>query len=112
MKKILFYVCVLVLSFVLWSCQVGAVSLTWDTNTESDLAGYRVYRGDVSGTYSMVLDVGNQTYYNDIVSDGVYFWVITAYDTSGNESGFSNEVSKNVDTTTPLAPGVLRFGSP
>lgn len=111
-KSILFYICILMVCFALWSCQAVAVSLVWDANTEGDLAGYRVYRGTVSGTYSLVEDVGDQTAYNDIVSDGGYYWVITAYDTSGNESDYSNEVNKIVDTIPPLAPGTLRFGTP
>ncbi len=112
-KLLLAYVFTLVISLALWSCTVAqAVPIMWDANTESDLAGYKVYRGTVSGTYSLVEDVGDTTNYNDIVPDGDYYWVVTAYDTSGNESLYSNEISKNVDTVSPLAPGTLRFGTP
>ncbi len=73
----------------------GGVTLTWDANTEGDLAGYRVYVGSASGQYGPPIDVGNVTNYTVTnLSEGqTYFFALTAYDTSGNESGFSNEVS-------------------
>lgn len=111
-KSILIYICVLTLCFALWSCQAGAVPLAWDAGPEGDIAGYRIYRGTTSGTYSLVEDVGNVTTYSDIVSDGTYYWVVTVYDTSGNESGYSNEVTRKVDTTAPAPLGTLRFPTP
>ena len=79
----------------------GGVTLTWDANTEGDLAGYRVYAGTVSGVYGPPIDVGNVTNYTVTnLSEGqTYFFAVTAYDTSGNESGFSSEVSA---TAAPL----------
>ncbi len=76
----------------------GEVTLTWDANTESDLAGYRVYVGTVSGVYGPPIDVGNVTTYKVTnLSEGqTYFFGVKAYDTSGNESGFSSEVSTTV----------------
>ena len=38
------------------------------------------------------------------VADGTYFWVLTAYDISGNESGPSNEVTASLDSTAPEPP--------
>ncbi len=73
----------------------GGVTLNWDANTEGDLAGYRVYVGSASGQYGLPIDVGNVTTYQVTnLSEGqTYFFAITAYDSSGNESGFSSEVS-------------------
>jgi len=41
----------------------GEVTLTWDANTETDLAGYKVFSGTASGTYDTnnPIDVGNWT---------------------------------------------------
>ncbi len=71
------------------------LTLAWDSNTEQDFAGYRVYYGTASRDYVDSIDVGNITTYRlDDLLDGVtYFIALTAYDTSGNESDFSHEVS-------------------
>ena len=39
--------------------------------------------------------------------DGTWYYVLTAYDTTANESGASNQVSTSIDTIAPLAPGGL-----
>lgn len=79
--------------------------LAWDPNAEADLAGYKVYYGITSGDYGFVVDVGNVTQW-DIPPDlnEQYFFVLTAYDTSGNESDFSNEVNHFFDQTAPGVP--------
>ena len=84
--------------------------LSWDANDwtiDPDLAGYKVYYGLLSGVYTTVIDIGLinpqgvPTYIVKPLADGEYFFVVTAYDSSGNESGFSNEVSKKVDSKPP-----------
>lgn len=95
------------------------IQLTCDPNTESDLAGYRIYQSNTSGDYNKTTDkvsevaIGPNTQpffdITDLVEDGrtVYF-VATAFDTNGNESGFSNELSYTVqDTTAPQPPSML-----
>ena len=79
----------------------GTIGLAWDSNTEADLAGYRVYYRPASSAYDNVVNAGLPTQSNSTVSytlsgltpGQIYFIAVTAYDTSGNESGFSNEVS-------------------
>ncbi len=80
----------------------GSVSLAWDPNAEADLAGYQLYYGQSSGNYQFTVDVGNQTTYTlSGLADGeTYYFAVTAYDTSGNESNFSNEIT----TTIPGIP--------
>jgi hypothetical protein len=90
------------------SASAGQVTLAWDPNTESDLAGYKVYYGTASGVYTSNIDVGNVTSFTVTgLQDGLlYFFAVTAYNTSAGESGFSNEVSAVVaslpDTTPPV----------
>jgi len=94
-KKLLcicvFYLCC---SGLAWAAEV---TLGWQPNTETDLAGYKLYRGIESGIYDTVVDTGDVISYTDsTLEDGVtYYYSLTAYDTSNNESGYSNEVSYN-----------------
>lgn len=93
------------------------VSISWNGNTESDLEGYKVYYGTSTHTYHDVIDVGPFTSaVIDGLSGGVaYFFAVTAYDTSGNESAASQEVratipaaSSNVYTLTITTRGAGR----
>ncbi len=75
--------------------QEGSLIVQWDPNTESDLAGYRVYYGEASGAYSHQIDVGNVTscQIHQLTVGKIYFVAVTAYDYWNNESRFSKEVS-------------------
>ena len=76
-------------------CLVAAdVTLAWDRNPESDIAGYRLYYGTVSRSYTQVVDVGNVVQRTLTgLAQGTYFFAVSAYNSSGLESGFSNEVA-------------------
>ena len=73
------------------------VSLSWDASELGDLAGYKVYYDtDESGyPYENSIDVGNVTSHtlSDLALGTTYHIAVTTYDTDGNESWFSNEVS-------------------
>src|SRR5437870_4525381 len=90
------------------------VTLTWDPNTEPDLAGYKLYYGLSSGSYPSSVDVGNLTSYtlSGLLEGRTYYFAATAYNRSLGESGFSNEVSKALADVTPptvsmTAPAVV-----
>jgi hypothetical protein len=80
--------------------------LTWAMNSESDLAGYIIYYGTASRTYSLLSTGvglsgdGSTGIPSKIISgllDGTtYYFGVTAYDATGNESTFSGEVSTSV----------------
>ena len=87
----------LILIMVFYSNVLSAqVTLAWDPNNEPDHAGYQVYYGTSSGIYTDSIDVNNSTTYtiSDLEGSQTYYFAVTAYNTSGDESGFSNEVSK------------------
>ena len=94
----------------------ATVTVMWDANTETDLAGYRLYQSDTSGVYTFgenhaieTIPAGTETVTIDDIPDGTYFCVLTAYDFGGNESGPSNEVEVTVDSVPPNAPVLLRI---
>lgn len=76
--------------------------LTWDPPTAPNVTGYRVYYGTSPGAYlqspGQGLSVGNVTTYTlmGLSSRTRFYFAVTAIDTVGNESGFSNEVSKDI----------------
>ncbi|WP_447964020.1 hypothetical protein [Nitrospira sp. Ecomares 2.1] len=58
-------------------------------NQETNLAGYRIYRGTNPGVYGVPTTVGKKitTYqYANLLTDKTHYFTITAFDASGNES--------------------------
>jgi len=73
------------------------VYATWSPNDESDLAGYKVYHGNASRQYGIPLVVKDTLATISGLQHGVkYFFAVTAFDTTGNESGYSQEVSLTI----------------
>ena len=72
-----------------------SITVTWDANSEEDLAGYKVYYGTSAGNYLSPVNVGNVTVYEitGLTADTRYYIALTAYDTSQNESEKSDEVN-------------------
>lgn len=117
----LIYGSLVILLFILLNAATAlavTVSIAWtapttntDGSTLTDLDGYKIHYGTASGIYTQTIDVGNVTTYEVMgLNEGsTYYFATTAYDTSGNESTYSNEVSKTVsgvDITAPIISGV------
>jgi hypothetical protein len=66
----------------------GTVSLAWDPVPAPDLAGYRVYHGPASRTYTAQSDVGLQTAttLTGLADCTTHHFAVKAYDTEGLES--------------------------
>jgi hypothetical protein len=91
----------------------------WDAPVENedgtpltDLAGYRVYHGTASGVYSEVSPLVTETRYTvpNLLTEQAYYFAVTALDTSGNESDFSDELERLAKAITPVidsGPGGL-----
>ena len=97
-------------SVLLFASVTAAYQLTlaWDENTEPDLEGYVLYGKrrlpcppyDYIDTYPLtkLADPSNPSCrITDLEEDVIYYFVVTAYDTQGNESDFSNIVSSKGD---------------
>ncbi len=76
----------------------GVVNLIWDANTEPDLAGHVVLRGEAPGATLQPLTTApiKETRYADRTAKaGVrYVYQILAVDKAGNRSGLSNRVEE------------------
>ena len=96
------------------------VTLNVDGSQCTDLAGYKIYYGAHSGLpydgtnipegaspidipLASLSDPANPFKNLSGIAGNLYWFVVTAYDTSNNESGYSNEVNM----IAPLAPVVI-----
>ncbi|MGB5065713.1 MAG: fibronectin type III domain-containing protein, partial [Candidatus Competibacter sp.] len=80
------------------------VTLAWDASS-GPVAGYHVYYSQQSGGYPTTPQqtTSNTTATVSNLADGAkYYFLVKAYDNSGNVSGPSNEVSKQFDPTPPI----------
>lgn len=117
--------------------QAFAVSLpfrlTWNRNTESDLAFYTVYYGPAPGIYTGLKDVTNLAspsiefcdinspdcdYTNAQIKPGTYYLTVTATDHALNESDFAQPLRVTADppsvpsTTSTIRPSTTSTVSP
>jgi hypothetical protein len=84
---------------VCWAGSAAAATLTWNENTEGNLAGYRVYHCTVipctpsSGNQSLLVNLGKVTSYNIGTPSSTKHYYVTAIDTSNAESASSGVVT-------------------
>ncbi|MBI2304051.1 MAG: PKD domain-containing protein [Chloroflexi bacterium] len=91
----------------------GSLRLSWNANPEGDMAGYRIYWDTDSGfPYANVITAGNTTAYTltSLTGGITYFVAVTAYDTTGDESWYSEEVFAQPAALSPPTADFL--GSP
>jgi hypothetical protein len=102
----------LVAGLVLFPQTARSVSLAWDADPQPDIAGYKLYYGSATGSYTNDIDVGNvtTTTLSGLVNGVTYYFAATAYDTLGLESGYSGEVNYTVPSTN--APPAILLTSP
>lgn len=81
------------------------VTLEWDANSEPNLSGYNIYYGKSTRDYDMTSDVGNWTSVTiaDLEDNETYYFAVTAYNTDGDESGYSSEVCINCASPSTTA---------
>jgi hypothetical protein len=113
MKKLFLVLVLLLMATQVWAMDV---KLACDPNSESDLAGYRIYWSQASGSYStsqmqqfplsVITPATPQFTIVNLDETKTWYFVATAYDTENLESGYSNEVSVLWDGVTGVPPGV------
>jgi len=76
----------------------GFVEIFWNSNTEPDLAGYRVFVGDsYDGRYELIgTTAGTHFVDNEARNGELYYYAVSAYDFAGNESELSPEEAYSI----------------
>lgn len=122
-----------VFSAILFSLQLvvtqttfaAGAMLSWDPPTTNmdgtpavDLAGYKLYWGTSPGVYTNVVTApicincpvpvagATERACVALAPGDTYYFALTAYDTDGNESDYSNEVSKAIPSVSSLAGNI------
>jgi hypothetical protein len=72
--------------------RITYITLVWDRNPEPDIAGYNVYYGIISGEYVRMETVTDPTAIIGVKGSRTFYFAVTAYNTNGVESAFSEEV--------------------
>ncbi len=98
------------------SATLSAQTLTWNANTESNLAGYIVQYGTQSGNPSTSINVGNVTSrtVTGLTAGTTYYFRVVAYNTTGQQSAPSTQVSYTVPggSTAPTITSVSPTSGP
>ena len=118
-SKLMFYLLLILFCLSIFACRSGGITcvpsstskssegsgtiiITWDSNTEKDLGGYRVFYGSSPGKYENCVDVGKGlesspgvTQYNltGLIKGRTYYIAVTAYSKNDTSSPFSKEIS-------------------
>lgn len=73
----------------------ASVTLAWNPSTDPTIAGYNIYYGGASYTYTNKISVGNATSVtiSGLVPGTTYYFAATTYSASGLESAFSGELA-------------------
>lgn len=87
----------------------GKVTLEWYPNEEHDLAGYKIWKSMTeNGKYRLIASTRSTSYIDLDVENGVtYYYAVSAYDDSGNESELSRTTVQ--DTPRPEGKGVRLY---
>jgi len=106
---------VLVVTFcVVWvsAQRARAVTLAWDPSPDTNVAGYYVHYGTVSGSYTTHVDTGSATTFQvtDLVPGTTYYFAVTAYNAQKIQSAPSGEIAYTApEVVPPPAAGVVRI---
>lgn len=112
MRKLLFTF-LIILVFTPLTTLAADVTLQWDPNPATDLAGYHLYQADRIGDKTTAWQrittdlITATTFTVTLPDDKNYAWLVTALDIRGNQSFVSNMVER-YDQTPPPATKNLR----
>ena len=99
-------VCVAVMLALVNLARGETVTVVWSASPSASVAGYRIYWGARSRAYCCVTNAGLVLTQAVVLPQaGRWFFAATAYDTSGLESAWSNEVEWESKPAAPTLHG-------
>ncbi len=89
-----------------------SIQLSWTPAVSTNVAGYKVYYGTQSQSYSNPVTAGNTT---NITISGfcpgkTYYFSATTYNSAGNESSFASEMSYTIPSIPATLGNATRTG--
>ncbi|KNY26205.1 PKD domain containing protein [Pseudobacteroides cellulosolvens ATCC 35603 = DSM 2933] len=83
----------------------GQLDLSWKMNTEADIDGYKILRSETNGgPYELIGNTKGFIFRDEKVQNGkVYYYVVSAYDLSGNESQSSVQAAGAASAISDLS---------
>ncbi len=98
----------LLATFLVGSAFARTATVSWEANSEPDLAGYRVHFGTVSHPFDQTVETtGASAAVNNLEAGVTYTFAVTAYNTSGVESEYSKLVSYTPGSPRYIPPAAL-----
>jgi hypothetical protein len=81
----------------------SSVTLAWDPSTDPAAAGYHLYYGTASRSYTNMVDTGGATTgtVSNLSASTTYYFAATTYNLAGLESVYSGEASYTMPTPPP-----------
>ena len=108
MKALLLTICLLALAFTAYAADV---TLTRDANTETDLAGYRVYQGNGGdlGTFTRVQDISAPATTATVkgLDNTAHSFAVTAYNTAAYRLDNAGAQVKDWESFTPSSSSYI-----
>lgn len=85
----------------------GLVALAWNPSPDTRATGYFLCWGLASGVCTNLMDSGNSTSVTvaGLATNITYYFTIVTYDTAGDESPPSNEITYALPVGSPVAAG-------
>ena len=91
----------------------ASITLGWDPSTDADVAGYKVYYGAATGSYTNSIQVGNVTTatVSNLVGGVTYYFAASTLNSIGLESVMSAETSYLMPVPVNLPPTLNALGN-
>lgn len=98
----------LLVTLALHSASGESITLSWDNNSEPDLAGYRVHYGTIAEPFNKLIDVKTtKATLANLLSGSTYIFAVTAYNAAGKESAYSSAVTYTLGLPKGVLPAAL-----
>jgi hypothetical protein len=85
----------------------GSATISWTPTSSSNISGYDIYYGTSSGNYSGAVAVANPNAttvtIRGLANGETYYFSATSFDSAGDQSGYSPEISGVVGSTGSTA---------